>query len=144
MMRNAKTRANPYRHGFTIVEILIVVIILGILAAIVIPQFTDASVDARRSSLEAQLQSLQQQVAFYKLQHNDANPPLMTTGWTVFTEFTDINGKVSPTLDATHIYGPYCQTAPVNPFTAQPNAQSTTFAGAGTQPIELSVVQASL
>lgn len=29
-------------------------------------------------------------------------------------------------------------------FTAQPNAQSTTFAGAGTQPIELSVVQASL
>ena len=31
------------RKGFTLVEILIVVIILGILAAIVIPQFTNAS-----------------------------------------------------------------------------------------------------
>ena len=33
---------NTARKGFTLVEILIVVIILGILAAIVIPQFTSA------------------------------------------------------------------------------------------------------
>jgi prepilin-type N-terminal cleavage/methylation domain-containing protein len=39
------------KSGFTLVEILIVVIILGILAAIVIPQFTNASEDARRNSM---------------------------------------------------------------------------------------------
>ncbi|MHC4363321.1 MAG: type IV pilin protein, partial [Planctomycetota bacterium] len=39
------------QSGFTLVEILIVVVILGILAAIVIPQFTDASTEAKMSSL---------------------------------------------------------------------------------------------
>ncbi|MCG8405619.1 MAG: prepilin-type N-terminal cleavage/methylation domain-containing protein, partial [Phycisphaerales bacterium] len=37
--------------AFTLVELLIVVVILGILAAVVIPQFSDASTDARFSSL---------------------------------------------------------------------------------------------
>ncbi len=58
--------------GFTLVEILIVVIILGILAAIVIPQFTNASQDARRNSLMSQLQTVRSQIELYKLQHKDA------------------------------------------------------------------------
>ena len=60
--------------GFTLVEILIVVIILGILAAIVIPQFTNASEDARKSSLTSQLQTIRSQVELYKLQHRDRYP----------------------------------------------------------------------
>ena len=59
------------KSGFTLVEILIVVIILGILAAIVIPQFTNASQDARKSSLTSQLQTMRSQIALYELQHND-------------------------------------------------------------------------
>jgi len=60
------------KGGFTLVEILIVVIILGILAAIVIPQFTSASQDARKNSLTSQLQTLRSQLELYKLQHLDA------------------------------------------------------------------------
>ena len=50
------------RSGFTLVEILIVVIILGILAAIVIPQFTNASSSARTSSIQSLLQTVRSQI----------------------------------------------------------------------------------
>src|SRR5579862_3947251 len=76
-------------RGFTLVEILIVVIILGILAAIVIPQFTNASNDARKSNLSSQLQTLRAQIELYKLQHKETVPLLITGGggmWKVFTE----------------------------------------------------------
>ena len=40
------TNQNIIRRGFTLIEILIVVVILGILAAVVVPQFTNAADDA--------------------------------------------------------------------------------------------------
>src|SRR5260370_37423437 len=64
------------RRGFTLVEILIVVIILGILAAIVIPQFSNASTDARKASLLSQLQTLRSHIQLFKLHHNDVRPDL--------------------------------------------------------------------
>src|SRR5215475_4226324 len=73
--RNASAKENPMKksrpHGFTLVEILIVVIILGILAAIVIPQFTNASNDARNNSVASTLQTLRGQIELYKIQHAD-------------------------------------------------------------------------
>jgi general secretion pathway protein G len=94
------------RSGFTLVEILIVVVILGILAAIVVPHFANASVDARRSSLTSTLQSLRAQIQFYMLQHGDKPPPLTGADWTVMTEITTYNGKDT---------GPYLATIPTNP-----------------------------
>lgn len=103
--------------GFTLIEILIVVIILGILAAIVIPQFTNASNDARNSSLASQLQTLRSQVELYKLQHNDTLPNLTdaTNGWNYLTHKTDVNGNIDPTSGVT--YGPYLQAVPTNSLT---------------------------
>src|ERR1700677_2891656 len=102
-----RKRSNP-RHGFTLVEILIVVIILGILAAIVIPQFTNASQNARESSLQSTLQNLRSQIQLYKLQHGDALPDLVTD-WTPLTESTSWG---TPSQS----YGPYMQAVPVNPM----------------------------
>src|SRR4249919_1727150 len=76
------------KRGFTLVVILIVVIILGILAAIVIPQFTNASQDARNSSLTSQLQTIRSQVELYKLQHLDQLPPLLGTGTNDWNDMT--------------------------------------------------------
>lgn len=78
--------------GFTLVEILIVVVILGILAAIVIPQFTSASQEAIRGALQSQLQTISSQIELYRVQNAgqlpdlDANPVGVGTvenGWGV-------------------------------------------------------------
>src|SRR3954470_19742057 len=100
------------RKGFTLIEILIVVIILGILAAIVIPQFTSASTEARQGNLKSQLQTLRSQIALYKLQHRDI-PPTLTNFWTVMTTKTDDTGAVNATA-ALNKYGPYYDAAVVN------------------------------
>ncbi len=99
--------------GFTLVEILIVVIILGILAAIVIPQFTEASNDARNSALKSDLQTLRSQIELYKIQHKDALPgDGAATFLQAMTGKTDIDGAVA----AAGLYGPYMQKIPVNQF----------------------------
>ena len=50
------------RNAFTLVEILIVVVILGILAAIVVPQFTNATQDAQAGNIQTQLDTLNNQI----------------------------------------------------------------------------------
>jgi len=97
--------------GFTLVEILIVVVILGILAAVVIPQFTEASSEARESSLCTDLQTMRSQIELYKVQHNDDLPTDASVGFiAAMTGQTDIAG------DAGTDYGPYIQKIPTNQF----------------------------
>jgi general secretion pathway protein G len=113
------------KRGFTLVEILIVVVILGILAAIVIPQFTEASTEAKLSSLCSDLQTMRSQIELYKVQHNDAVPVPEGETWTQMTQYTDVDGNVNPTKTAVFKYGPYLPTIPTNPFN-QKNTIDTT------------------
>jgi general secretion pathway protein G len=116
------------RNGFTLIEILIVVIILGILAAIVIPQFSSASNDARKSSVQSTAQTLRSQIALYKLQHNDNLPNIVggTTGpggtvtnWDVLLKKTDATGNTAAVTGP--FYGPYMQSVPFNALNSNPN-----------------------
>lgn len=69
-------RTNRRMTGFTLVEILIVVVILGILAAIVVPQFTSASTEAVKGALQSQLQTIESQVELYRVRNNGEYPQL--------------------------------------------------------------------
>ena len=72
------------RSAFTLVEILIVVIILGILAAIVVPQFTSASEDAQISNTETQLSTIRNQIELYRVRNNALYPDFLGAlagGW---------------------------------------------------------------
>ena len=128
------------RKGFTLIEILIVVIILGILAAIVIPQFTNASKEAKQSALVTMVQSLRSQIALFKLQHNDylpgCNPVSNTTFaeatfWDQMTLFSDIAGATVAAKDATHVYGPYMQSKCVNPINDSSTVAAAAAVGVG-------------
>lgn len=70
-------RGNKLRRGFTLIEILIVVVILGILAAIVIPQFTNASQEATESAIRSELQSIRGQIELYRVR----NAGILPTTW---------------------------------------------------------------
>lgn len=56
------------RSAFTLIEILIVVILLGILAAIVVPMFTDASEDTYEAAMQSDLAVLNKMASLYDAQ----------------------------------------------------------------------------
>ncbi len=105
-------------NGFTLVEILIVVIILGILAAIVIPQFTSASETARANSLVSQLQTIRSQFELAQMQHTGVYPDLVADGWDALTTVTEQDAAYTAGNGDNNDVGPYLQQPPVNPFAA--------------------------
>jgi len=118
--------------GFTLIEMLIVVIILGILAMLIIPQVSVSTDDARLNTLSSNLGSMRNAIELYYHQHNETYPGRNDNSGTAtvdaavaatafleqLTQYTDDHGDVAVARDATHIYGPYLKsnTLPMNPY----------------------------
>lgn len=62
-----KTIKNQY--GFTLIEIMVVVVILGILAAIVVPRLLNEPEKARRISAATQIRSIEEALGMFKLEN---------------------------------------------------------------------------
>jgi len=124
-------RSYPMRliqAGFTLVELLIVVIILAVLAAIIVPQFSSATIDAQEAALDANLGRMRSSVELFHAQHGSVYPgAAATTGGTcpaggtagagaansaqAFMDhllmYSDATGKTCSVGDTTFKYGPY-------------------------------------
>ena len=108
------TRTRDRAAGFTLVELLIVVMILAILAAVVIPQINNASGEAKESALRASLATVRQAISLYRVQHNETYPGL--ANWNEFV--TQLTTSTDQTGAAGTKFGPYLRTGfPDNPVT---------------------------
>ncbi len=117
------------RTAFTLIEVLIVVIIMAVLAATIIPQFSTSATDAKTSSVQFNLHTIRSQIEMYKIHHGGTAPTL--------ANFTDQMTKKTNASGATTgsdlIYGPYIQSqVPDNPFTG--NNTLVAVAQAGKEP----------
>ena len=108
------------RRAFTLIEVLIVVVIMAVLAATIIPQFSSSTRDAKDSALRFNVHTMRSQIELYKLHHLSKYPDQIgdaTNGYLPqLTKSTDANGNTGA-ADAAHPYGPYIEgELPPNPF----------------------------
>lgn len=73
------SHSNTHR-GFTLIEILITVTILGIVSAITVPQFSNAATDSAINSTLWQTQTLRVQIELFRVQEN-REPDLLNSQW---------------------------------------------------------------
>ncbi len=99
------------KKRYTFVEIIIVVVILAILAALVVPRLGRASADPDLAALAATLQMVRTQLQYYKLQHKDTFPSLADWQQQMLNK-TKSSGSSSDRGDC----GPYLLQVPVNPL----------------------------
>lgn len=67
------------QRGFTLVEILVVVSIVAVLAALLIPAFASVRESGRRASCASNLSQISKAMSLYLSDHNDRYPPVRST-----------------------------------------------------------------
>jgi prepilin-type N-terminal cleavage/methylation domain-containing protein len=120
-------------RAFTLVEILIVVVLLAILAAMVIPSMSKGTTMAKESALASDLGLLRRFVLLYASQHLEVAPgyPSGNTAATPTdqafedqaTLSSNTNGQTAAVGTPGYKYGPYLSKVPVNPFNKKDTVQ---------------------
>ena len=103
-------RAN---RAFSLIELMIVVAIIGLLAAIAIPRMSRASQGAVDARLKADLSVMRNAIELYAAEHNGLFPTAANWEAQMVEEFSDIDGNTNATKGGDFIYGPYLKSTPV-------------------------------
>jgi general secretion pathway protein G len=98
------------KQGFTVMEIFIVILILGIIAAIIVPKFSQASSESRLEDLISDLQMVRSQIELYKIQHKELMPGQFAEGGYI----NEDDFKMALTVKDDDGMGPYLNKLPKN------------------------------
>jgi len=105
----------PSSHGFTLIEVLLVVVILAVLAGAIIPRYLSTTEDAKQSSLCHNLNVIETQMEIYRAQHLNHYPTIQGGGLPQLTAATNAAGEIGP-AGPQYPFGPYLLEAPMNPY----------------------------
>jgi prepilin-type N-terminal cleavage/methylation domain-containing protein len=122
--------AEVRQKGFTLAEMMVVVVLLGILAAITIPQFVGASDDAREAALGIDLVNARKQIVLYMVEHNGQGPHMNEREKVDRRRFVErMTGRTDPDgrINSEGICGPYLMQWPANPFCDESVARDVTI-----------------
>ena len=106
--RNTQYEICNTSYAFSLVELLIVVAILGILAAIALPTFQSHSQEAKEAAAKDNLRILRQQIELYTAQHNDLPPGYINSD--------PAQGAGPVAFSRQMVNGHYLSELPENPF----------------------------
>lgn len=74
--------AGKMRRGFTLIEVLIVVVIIGLLTALALPMYSRYTARSRQATAQAQLAAIQQAQEIYKFQYGAyTNNTALLSNW---------------------------------------------------------------
>lgn len=112
------------KSGFTLIELMIVVVLLGILAAIVLSMVQNYSRETRETALRCELRNLRSQIINYELNHN-GNPPAADQLRDLMLNRTTSDGQI----DGQGTLGPYLLTFPSNPYNGRIDVKAVAIGG---------------
>lgn len=119
MPSRVRKRSRPLNPpAFSLVELVIVVVILGIIAAIAIPRMSSATSRSRATAIRADLRVLTDATDHYAAEHADRTPAIDQDGkpetdGTAFAQRLTMNTDDLGTVK-TGIFGPYIRAIPLN------------------------------